>query len=168
MRGSGLLRPDPAWNRLGPPIPLWFRRQLARIDPGLVLQYIPPRTGRWPRGVNRDVYPWGVWDVCKRLPRTGLLHPRAVWSLADEQGWYSPPGPDTIKLIRMAYSLHRRGQMDKLERVFEDSLIAINRAREEKSVARMRDAMLKHCSARFDRQWDNRVYFRRDAKTPKS
>ena len=162
---AGLLKPDPVWNRFGPPIPLWFKRQLKWIDPELVLQFIPPHYTTEDgsvRGVPPELYPFGVWSICKKLKRTGLLHPRTVWCLADLNGVYSPPGPDTIRILRLAYNLQRRGNMDKLETMMDESIAGLNQARCERSLAKLQQNLQKFCSVTCDRQWSNRVIMRRD------
>lgn len=161
---AGLLKPDPVWNRLGPPIPLWFRRQLRWIDKDLMLQFVPPRGYISERGVNPEIHPYGVWNIGKLLPRTRFLNPCVVWSLTDMYGRYSPPQPATIKLIRTAYNLQCHNRIHELERLLDESLVQINRAREDRSVAKLRDAIQKYCSVTMGRQWENRVLFGRKVK----
>jgi hypothetical protein len=141
-------------------MPLWFRRRLEWVDKDLTLQFIPPRDEKTPKGANPEIYPMGIWVICKRLRKTGLLSPRVVWSLADIHGLPAKPTPKTFRLIQQAYRMQRRKQMDKMEEMMEEGLIEMNRAREERSVERLRSAIKKHCSAQFGRQWLNRVYIR--------
>jgi len=156
-------RANPAWNRMGPPVPCWFRRKLREISPNLTLQFIPPMSDgtNW-RGVNPVIYPNGVWDVCNKLKKTGYLHPVAVWSLADSNGNFAPPGMDTVKLLRTALRVCRKGQVAKLERAMDASILEINKARQAKAETRLHNALQRYSGRFMDRQWQNRVYMRRE------
>ena len=61
-RGLSPIRPE--WNRLGPHVKPSFRASLKDIDPLLELQFTPPKTVD-PRGVNPEIYPFGIWDIGK-------------------------------------------------------------------------------------------------------
>lgn len=142
-------------------MPLWFRRRLGKIDKRLVLQYLPPRSLREPRGVNPEVYPNGVWDVCRKI-KGGRLHPVAVWSLADDQGNYAPPRMDTIRLLHRAYGYHRMNRMDKMYRMLEDALEECRLAKIARSKERMMVAMDRYLKVFGERQFQNRVFMRRE------
>ena len=142
-----------------PYVPLWFRRALPRLNPRLVLRYIPPSTTTQP-GVNPNLYPQGVWDICWRS-RSGGLHPVAVWSLADLHGNYSPPGPDTIKLLRRAMDLHRQRRTQVLYDMRDRALAEAQNEKARNSKEGLRRAMARYCSLRFERR-SNRVFLRRE------
>ena len=152
------------WNNQGPHIPLWFRAKLKQIDKDIVVQFIPPRSEKNPRGCNPASHPNGVWDVCKRLAGSHWLHPRAVFSLVDLHGQFSMPTPKTLRLIRSCWYAHRNNDMARIERVMEDSLRMFNRARAEKSRDRMREALSRFASNAFSRQWQNRVSLNQSEK----
>lgn len=157
------VRPD--WNRQGPSVPLWFRRSLTRIDPRLTLQFIPPRSEREPKGVDPTMCPTGCWNICRRLPRSKLLHPIAVWSLTDMDGRFAPPGPDTIQMIRLAYVFHRKGRTFQLEEELDSALQRWNMTnRIAPSEKKFRDRTAKLTSIVCGRQWDNRVHLKRGGK----
>lgn len=154
-----------AWNRMGPHVPVWFRKRLRMIDPHLVLQFTPPRCpekDQW-RGVPENIYPHGVWDICYKLPLSGALHPVAVWSLADSNGNFALPGNDTLKLLRAAVYLHRRRQGRKLEAMMDRAIQQAKSLRESASAERVHQAYQQLYRLRGRRQWNNRVYMRRDA-----
>lgn len=150
------------WNRRGPYVPLWFRLQLKKLDKKFVLQFLPPRSERDPRGVDPGIYPHGVWDVCVRLPRSGMLHPRVVWSLADTEGNYSPPGPDTVRLLRAALYFQKVNRVEEIEEMMDQALVAAQKARAAEYKNNFMNAMQKCCSLKCTRQWNNRVYLRRE------
>lgn len=151
--------PRPEWNRLGPTVPLWFRQAIKRIDPDLTLQFIPPTTVDC-RGVSSDIYPNGIWDVCKRLPRSGFLHPHTVVSLSDSRGRFCQPTPRLVKLLRIAYAFKRRGEIHRMETMVDRSLDEIKKARSAKSMTKLRRAIAEYMSVVGTRQWTNRVYLR--------
>jgi len=161
MAGSLLVR-RPDWNRRGPHVPVWFLRRLRRLDPRLVLQFTPPRSLKDPRGVPPRIYPNGIWDICKRMRRSGFLHPVATWSLADSEGYYAPPGANTLKLLGTAMKLHRAGRSKVLEDKMDRALEEINSAQEARSVERLHSALQKFISFRGSRQWNNRVFLRKE------
>lgn len=152
-------RSRPEWNRQGPPVSLWFRKQLKRIDPKLTLQFFPVRSTRNPRGVPPNLFPGGIWDICIRLPRSGYLSPVAVWSLVDSRGNFAPPGADTVHLLKKAYALHRNRQTERFEAEMDRSILAAKRARASQSKDAMVNAMSGYLSVtmRNRRQWENRI-----------
>jgi len=149
---------------MGPPLPCWFVKRLKRLDPRLVLQFTPPKSDRtdW-KGVSPAIYPNGIWDICNKLRKTGFLHPVAVWSLTDSNGNFAQPGMDTIKLLRTALRICRKGGINKLERQMDASIREINKAHEAKSITRLHNALQRHSSQFDGRQWSNRVCMRREA-----
>ena len=137
-----VMEPRRDWNALGPKLPPWFRRRLKRIDPKLVLQFMPPR---WftPGGADPAQYPFGVWAICRRLPgTTGWLLKKWVWNLADQHGRYQDPGMDTIEIIRMARDLARSGQHDVLEREFGRTIDAIKTEKENETRGRLSERLV--------------------------
>lgn len=165
---SSLYRVSPELNRLGPVVPVWFKKALAKVDKNLVIQFRPPRSENHPRGVNPVQFPRGALEICKRIGKSGLLHPYTVWSLADAQGKPAPPGPDTLRLIKRAYALKRSaGNLEAMERELDKYFIMEKRARASKSKEKLMEAIKGYCSVlmRNERQWNHRVYLRRE--TPK-
>lgn len=152
-------RPRPEWNRLGPPVSLWFRKQLERIDPKLVLQFLPVRSMKNPRGVPPNLFPGGVWDICIRLPRSGYLSPVAVWSLVDAEGNFAPPGADTVHLIKKAYAFHRNQQTERFEAEMDRSIQNLKRSRASESKNVMVQCMSEYMKVSMwnRRQWGNRI-----------
>lgn len=130
------------WNAMGPHVPLFFRVALKRIDPQLVLQFIPP----WSKdseGIDPYRHPDGVWIVCRRLRRTGWLFKRWVIGLNDHFGQYCPPGRDVLDLIRTAKRLWKQGKAERMEDEFDRSVEASKYEDAEVSHA----AMLERCAA---------------------
>jgi len=156
------LKENLSWNRMGPHVPLWFRERLKRIDPDIVIQFIPPRSSKNPRGCNPQSHPEGVWDVCKRIGGSSWLHPRAVFSLVDMYGRFAVPTERTVSLIRQCWYAHRNNCLDRIERIMEDSLRQFNSARVVNSREHMRQALSRFASLAFGRQWQNRVSLNRD------
>lgn len=125
----------------------------------MTLQFIPPMTLVGSKGCNPCMHPLGVWQIARKLRRTGYLHKVAVWSLTDTRGLYSPPTPHTLRVLRMAMYLHRQGEGDKLQQILDESLEEINDARARKNKHDLRDALRKFFSAAGNRQYSNRVFF---------
>lgn len=139
-----------------PPVPCWFKLAIRRINPRWVLVFRPPRRPNI-RGVNPNVYPQGVWDVCTRLHRSRALHPHVTLSLADLHGNYLRPGPYTLRLLRIARDYHRRRQTGKLEQAADAAWLRMRNERARNSEEGMRRSMARFCSLYFGRQWNNRV-----------
>lgn len=109
------------WNRKGPPVPRWFRAKLKRIDPRLVLQYMPPCDPRdVGKGVDNRIYPNGVWAVCRRLPRTGYLLKQWVYCITDPQTKEHRPNVAVLRAIKYCRDLAKwsksRGIADEIDR----------------------------------------------------
>lgn len=156
---TNLMPRRPDWNTLGPPVPLWFRSALKRLDKTLCLQFIPPTTVD-PKGMPAQQYPYGGWQICRRMKRVGWLHKLAVWSLIDRWGRYSPPGPDTIRILRLCKNLwnHRRftAMSDELDRVCSH----LNKQRADASYEDLMKDMDKFLRLQGHRQFNNRVFHR--------
>jgi hypothetical protein len=166
-KNQTFLRVNPAWNRMGQRyLSARFRKRFDALfgKQGFVLQFIPPRSLLHQRGVNPEIYPFGVWDVCKRLPRSGFLHPRVVWSLADTEGRPSLPGPDTLRLVRTALFLQRNDRVEEIEETIDKSIQAVKRAGAEKNEAAMRAMLRRYSSAYGTRQWTHKVSMRRKGR----
>jgi hypothetical protein len=127
-------RPD--WNAIGPHLPLWFRRQLKKLDKRFVLQFIPPYPVLGSK-LSRELFPRGCWVICRKLSRTGWLHNRWVMSLSDENGNPASPTPDSIAMLRVAKNLWRRSQADRLDQELDRSMRAVEAAKTEESRERM-------------------------------
>lgn len=152
-----IMEPRQDWNLIGPRLPAWFRVRLARIDPSLVLQFIPSddyATG----GVPASKYPWGVWIICRRMRASRWLFKRWIWNLAGPGGEYLAPGPDTIQLIRRARNLWRRGDLDLLDRKFDDSIEALKREKVTASKQRLLERLAGLCR-KFEFVRHNQVFF---------
>lgn len=156
FKGS-IFRANPTWNAQGPPIPGWFRSELRRLNRHygvqLVLQFTPPS----------DHCKDGAWNICRRLPHSRHLHPRAVWSLVDWNGNYAPPGMDTVRLLERTLSYHRARRMGALEQEMDRAIRDFNEARCRKSLLefhqetdRLAAKMLRHGG-----QWTHKVSLRR-------
>jgi len=156
------MRPNPAWNRSGPLLPLWFKKALKNLTIPLIPQYIPASLCPGDRGVDPRQYPDGLWYLCRRLPRTRYLHPVAVWSLSDNLGNYAPPGRDTLKMLKRYLSHYLRDKGKRFEELLDKSLQALNEARVSRSRSRLLNAMSHYLKLRGERQWDNRVCMRRE------
>ncbi len=170
MKKETFLKVNAAWNALGRRyLSARFRKRFEALfgKLGFVLQFIPPRSLLHPRGVNPEIYPLGVWDVCKRLTRSRFLHPRVVWSLADTEGRPSPPGPDTLRLIRTALFLQRNDRVEEIEETIDKSIRQIKRAGAEKNEAAMRAMLKRYSSAYGTRQWTHKVSMKRKGKREK-
>jgi len=114
-------------------LPLWFRLGVKRVDPRLVLQYIPPQS-KDPRGCPDRFYPQGVWYVCGKLRRNGgWISKRAVFPLADPEGNPLRPTQSLLRLLRVARNERRRRGVNRIEQAVENAIDASARAREEKS-----------------------------------
>ena len=140
-----VMEPRPDWNSIGPRLPAWFRIRLQRIDPRLVLQFIPPRTLDCTDGVDPIQFPGGVWVICRRMRSSGWLFKRWIWSLLDKNGCYLEPGADTIDMIRLARDLWRRNNLDVLERRFDDAVEATKVESQKRSRAHMREYIEQLC-----------------------
>lgn len=112
---AGLMYPSHRWNLMGPPIPRWFKKAISSFDRLLTLQFMPPASERDPDGVSPTTFPRGVWAICRRLPRSKMLLKKWTWHLTDEEGNYSPPGGDTVRVLRQAFKYHRQGMGTKME-----------------------------------------------------
>lgn len=106
---DNLMSPRPDWNRRGPKVPGWFRRGLRRIDPSLVLQYMPPALPWEPtKGVRQDMYPNGLWVVCRKLRRSRLLWKKWVTAFARK------PTQQNLKMIKYARNLWHNNRIDEM------------------------------------------------------
>ena len=161
------MSPHKDWNRIGPRIPLWFRRRLKRIDPLLVLQYMPPRTLVGRDGVHESIYPEGVWIITRALKRCGWLYLHKTWTWSLTQSWkdadgqireyHRPPTNEDIKVIRASRDLWRRQRQhemsESLDRYFENVSGKLRSRSRDMKVERNR----KILSSNGERQWGNRV-----------
>ena len=158
-------RPD--WNRMGPPIPCWFRVALRKFDPSLALQFVPPwsalTSGDRHKGMNDQEFPYGGWHICRRLKRTGWLHKLAVYSLMDRQGRYAPPTRDLMKILRWAKHLWCSREYHKMEDMLDRSLDEINREKVRCSKEQLQEKVHKYLSLAGNRQFSNRVFYSRSA-----
>lgn len=124
------------WNAMGPVLPAWFRGYLRRIDPSLVLQFVPPSTHA-KGGCSPERNPFGVWAICRRMPNTGWLCKRWVYDLSTPDGRHLPPTRDLVELLIKARDLWRKGQMDHLENLFDRNMAARQKEAEAESKQRM-------------------------------
>lgn len=161
-----LMRARPDWNVKGPQVAPWFRRALARLDKRLVLQFVPARRIGQKGGMNAKMFPKGAWIICRRLRRSRYLHPAAVWSLVDDAGNPASPGADTIRVLRIAMAYHRNNQWDRLERLVDDFCTGMNTRKQDQSMNMFRAKMKQAASILGSRQWNNRVFLRRETALP--
>lgn len=146
------------WNRMGPKLPTWLRPGLARIDAGLVPQFIPARSPNQREGVDPRHYPHGVWTICKQLPgRSRWLFKRWVWNLQNPQtGLYEPPGRGVLKLLRLAKRQWHKQGGDIFEQQFGKALQAYRANEEAASKKRLGEFIRKMCCY-YDERLSNRV-----------
>lgn len=126
------------WNAMGPPLPGWFRAYLRKIDPNLVLQFVPPRSFA-AGGCDAKQHPFGVWAICRRMHATGWLCKRWVYSMSMPNGVPLPPTRDLVELLLKARDLWRRGQMDEMEGMFDRQMAEKRRTMVEKSRERQHE-----------------------------
>lgn len=160
-----IYRAAPELNRLGPPVPVWFRRALKRIDKSLVVQFRPPRSEQHPRGVDPTKFPYGSLEICKKIGRSNVLHPFTIWSLADDKGRPAPPGVDSIRLIKRAYDLKRSaGHLDQMEKELDRYFLMEKKARAAASKEKLVEAVRGYCQVllKNERQWNHKIYLRRE------
>lgn len=154
----GALPANSRWNHMGPAVPCWFRRKLKKLNPRLKLQFQPVRSSAEPRGVNPDMAPHGVWNICNVLRLSRRLHPLVAWSLLDIYGQPQAPSADTIHVLRTAMHLRRQNKMDEMERQVEQVMNKMLEEREQASFQGMVNHMKKFCSKYMGRQWENRIF----------
>lgn len=149
----------PEWNSLGPAVPLWFRSALRKVDKTLCLQFIPP-DNQVPKGMPAHKYPYGGWQICRIMKRTGWLHKLAVWSLMDRHGRFSPPGPDTIRIIRLCKNLWNHRQFTILSDELDLVCARMKKQRADDSFEDLMGNMDKFLRLQGNRQFKNRVFHR--------
>ena len=132
---QGLMAPNSEWNRMGPVVPRWFLAAIRRFDRNLTLQFMPPASDRIPNGVSPVLYPQGVWAICRRLNRSKMLLKKWTWHLADREGKFSPPGADTVAVLRRACSYYRRGVSEKMEEQLDSWMAQLHSEKHAKSRA---------------------------------
>ncbi len=123
----------PEWNALVPKLPLWFRKRLTALDKNLVPQFFPPA----PIGGSRlsaQLFPVGVWGVCRKLPRTGWLWRTWAYKLAEPNGRPRMPNPNDLRLLRIARNLWRREELDTMDRWFDEICEQITKERDDQGV----------------------------------
>lgn len=124
------------WNAMGPALPGWFRAYLRRIDPMLVLQFVPPRTHA-KGGCDPAQHPFGVWAICRRMPTTGWLAKRWVYSMSTPEGLPLAPTRDLVELLIRTRDLCRRDQAEQLENHFDRHMAEHRKTLAAKSKERM-------------------------------
>jgi hypothetical protein len=157
-------RPD--WNRKGYRLPAWFRLRLRRIDHRLCLQFFPPNTLD-PEGVPAGTFPHGVWYICSRIRGSGRwLAKRAVFVLTDQAGRPAAPTHELVRLLKEARNLRRRGDLEALERRFEQYLVELERERVSASRTRLLSSIIDPMRKRGMRSFANpRVFVPAPAMT---
>ena len=131
---------------MGPPLPAWFEPRVNRVDPHLVCQFMVPDYMH-PRGVAREIYPFGVWTIVRRLPHSGWLLVSKFWahSLNNEAGLFRVPSMTDIDLIRLARGLWERGRNNELADELDRSFRALQKEKSERS----RNALLSRIGDRM-------------------
>jgi hypothetical protein len=148
------------WNAMGPPMPGWFRAYLRKIDPTLVLQFVPPRSHA-EGGCDPSRNPFGVWAICRRMPNTGWLCKRWVYSMAKADGTWLPPTRDLVELLIKARNNWRRGRLDDMEATF-DRHVAIKR---KEAVAQSKERLHQRIDNRM-RAANMREFYNRRVVVP--
>ncbi len=154
------MEPRPDWNSSGPRLPAWFRLRLARIDPKLVPQFIPPSGPQCSDGVDPGQFPHGVWAICRRMRGSGWLLKRWIWSLSDSKGRYQEPGADTIEVLRLARDLWRRNCVDTMERCMDDAIESVKSDGVRRSRERMKEHLQQLCRAHNIVKGHSQVFIR--------
>ena len=146
------------WNSIGPKIPLWFRRELARVDPRLVLQFMPPD---WfdREGVDARDYPCGLWVIVRRLSRSGCLYCAPTWTYAmvDAAGRQKEPDHGDLRLIRAAKDAWRTQQHDEMFGELDSSLAAIRTNKKQRKMAERAAYIDQRLTQHGEKQYYNRV-----------
>lgn len=149
--------PRPDWNRLGPHVPSWFRRELRKIDPRLAMQFIPPMTVD-PAGVSPHLFPGGMWAICRKMPHSGMLCKRWNMTLTNQYGFYQKPTRETVRVLRMSKLMHRMGRGHELEQMFDRSCAALLSAASSVDRDRVANEIATHIrKSGQGRQWGNRA-----------
>jgi len=147
------------WNAVGPRVPAWFRQRLARIDPTLGLQFIPPNDHPVSEGKGLDPgkCPKGGWQIVRKL-RNGWLHKLAVFSLTDRYGRPVPPNEETCKILDFAKRMWNNQEFEKLMDLQEEAIQEMQHAKATKSKDELQSAIQKFMSLQGNRQFENRVF----------
>lgn len=122
---------------------------MRRVDPRLVLQFVPPKRLD-PAGLDSPEHPNGVWVVCRKLRHTGLLHKR--WALHFEK-----PTRDHIRMLRRARDNYRKFKHTEAEEAFDAAAAASLSASTGKQRSDVHAMYAKAFSRMGQRQWTNRV-----------
>jgi hypothetical protein len=134
----------PHWNSMGWKLPAWFKAGIKRIDPSLVLQFMPP-TDIDPKGLDRAKFPIGAWIVCRKMNRTGWLHARWVMQLANPDGSPMQIRPQILRVLRLARDFWKAGKRDRMESEFDQACLAMMRATSAESKDAARAALQEAC-----------------------
>ena len=120
-----------------------------------------------PEGVPQEIYPYGTWDICYRLPGSRMLNPKVVFSMADARGIPIPPTPALVRLLRRARNLHFRRESAVLRKVMAGALGALRRDQEgaSRKVFDRRIADVTGILMKNERQWTNRVSLYRRSRS---
>lgn len=138
LHKAWFMRRRRAWNKLGPPLPTWFRMGIKRIDKRLVLQFVPPRSESIPEGVDPILFPNGVWYICGRMRHSrNWISKRAVYTLTGPDGKPCMPSRNLLAVLRHAKKMRRQGRLDALEREYEKKTAAMAKASKEASKLRL-------------------------------
>jgi dissimilatory sulfite reductase (desulfoviridin) alpha/beta subunit len=82
----------------------------------------------------------------------------------DSEGNPAPPGPDTLKILRLAKNLWNHKQFLALEHQLEKSIKAVQEAKQQKSRERLQHHLGKFLSLHGHRQFTNRVFTRKSVR----
>ena len=111
----------PEWNRMGPQLPLWFQRQIKRVDPRLCLQFVPPKSEEIPDG-GPTKWKNGAWHICSEIPRSRWLARRSVFVLVEQNGEIIEPDHELIPILLHARRLRRNCQIGALDELYEQQV----------------------------------------------
>ena len=127
------MRRNKHWNRIGPPLPLWFKLAVKAVDSRLVFQYIPPNTIDI-NGLDYARFPHGAWYICGKLRRSKeWITKRAMYLMVDEHGKPSMPTYKLVKLLRLARLERKKQGVNRLQTVFEQSLAKLGNEKSKRS-----------------------------------
>lgn len=127
--GDTFMLPRRDWNAQGPHVPPWFQRALKRIDPLLVMQFLPPADPRSTEGVDRRTFPNGVWMIGRRMRRSRMIHKRWVYGISNRNDDpYCHPSRQILRLIKRGRNAWRQHRMDKLAETIDRAASRCNAA----------------------------------------
>lgn len=146
IAGDNLMIPRRDWNAQGPHVPPWFRRALKRIDPLLVLQFLPPVAPTSTEGVDRRLFPNGVLMIGRRLRRSKMIQKRWVYGITGrKEDAYCQPSRAVLRMVKRARNAWRQNRMDHLAETIDRDVSRCNAAVNKENRDQMRHKILNTC-----------------------